>query len=195
MYVCFFFQAEDGIRDSSVTGVQTCALPICGSRVRRSGARVDSSCLTITLNWDFAKMRSNSLSTKGCGERMQTVNFVEVRFVVTVRQSIENWPKGQVLWWFCSRTVTDSYDACPRGTSFNKISTMRLAAWPSHRGGMRPALPLPARVSRAAATILRASVPTSRFVPWELAVGRSVLSRRVRQGMPKAVGSSWMLPE
>src|SRR5260370_26880381 len=27
--VVFFFQAEDGIRDSSVTGVQTCALPIC----------------------------------------------------------------------------------------------------------------------------------------------------------------------
>ena len=27
----FFFQAEDGIRDWSVTGVQTCALPICDS--------------------------------------------------------------------------------------------------------------------------------------------------------------------
>src|SRR5260370_25593367 len=27
-YLFFFFQAEDGIRDSSVTGVQTCALPI-----------------------------------------------------------------------------------------------------------------------------------------------------------------------
>src|SRR5437762_12992220 len=26
--ICFFFQAEDGIRDTSVTGVQTCALPI-----------------------------------------------------------------------------------------------------------------------------------------------------------------------
>src|ERR1041384_8593084 len=25
---CFFFQAEDGIRDKLVTGVQTCALPI-----------------------------------------------------------------------------------------------------------------------------------------------------------------------
>src|SRR5207245_3993473 len=24
-----FFQAEDGIRDATVTGVQTCALPIC----------------------------------------------------------------------------------------------------------------------------------------------------------------------
>src|SRR5207245_10766025 len=26
--VAFFFQAEDGIRDATVTGVQTCALPI-----------------------------------------------------------------------------------------------------------------------------------------------------------------------
>src|SRR2546427_7091814 len=32
----FFFQAEDGIRDLTVTGVQTCALPICcaGARLR-----------------------------------------------------------------------------------------------------------------------------------------------------------------
>src|SRR2546422_548612 len=28
-HVFFFFQAEDGIRDVAVTGVQTCALPIC----------------------------------------------------------------------------------------------------------------------------------------------------------------------
>src|SRR5690554_567266 len=33
-YVSFFFQAEDGIRDADVTGVQTCALPI--SRPPRS---------------------------------------------------------------------------------------------------------------------------------------------------------------
>src|SRR5207253_8722459 len=33
----FFFQAEDGIRDGHVTGVQTCALPICrlSSRIRK----------------------------------------------------------------------------------------------------------------------------------------------------------------
>src|SRR5688572_32011836 len=30
--VIFFFQAEDGIRDLTVTGVQTCALPISGDR-------------------------------------------------------------------------------------------------------------------------------------------------------------------
>src|SRR5439155_11805057 len=27
-FILFFFQAEDGIRDGHVTGVQTCALPI-----------------------------------------------------------------------------------------------------------------------------------------------------------------------
>ena len=30
--VIFFFQAEDGIRDVAVTGVQTCALPISGDK-------------------------------------------------------------------------------------------------------------------------------------------------------------------
>src|SRR5690348_17910541 len=34
--VFFFFQAEDGIRDGRVTGVQTCALPICYVKVLRS---------------------------------------------------------------------------------------------------------------------------------------------------------------
>src|SRR5699024_11303550 len=33
----FFFQAEDGIRDRNVTGVQTCALPILPSVLSTSG--------------------------------------------------------------------------------------------------------------------------------------------------------------
>src|SRR5215213_11049556 len=37
MVIFFFFQAEDGIRDWSVTGVQTCALPI--SMARRATPR------------------------------------------------------------------------------------------------------------------------------------------------------------
>src|SRR5256886_9151312 len=56
-YIFFFFQAEDGIRDLTVTGVQTCALPILqrqqargeahgeagvdGGQVGRAEARVD----------------------------------------------------------------------------------------------------------------------------------------------------------
>src|SRR5256885_11479304 len=48
-FVIFFFQAEDGIRDYKVTGVQTCALPIslgaphprpaCAARVHLDGRR------------------------------------------------------------------------------------------------------------------------------------------------------------
>src|SRR5687767_15411421 len=38
----FFFQAEDGIRDKLVTGVQTCALPIyVGQRIDRAEALAD----------------------------------------------------------------------------------------------------------------------------------------------------------
>src|SRR5207245_5603307 len=32
-FFVFFFQAEDGIRDATVTGVQTCALPIYPTRL------------------------------------------------------------------------------------------------------------------------------------------------------------------
>src|SRR5690606_40741196 len=38
IWVVFFFQAEDGIRDFHVTGVQTCALPISTSGIERRGA-------------------------------------------------------------------------------------------------------------------------------------------------------------
>src|SRR2546430_15198219 len=37
----FFFQAEDGIRDLTVTGVQTCALPIFSDRANRLRTRCE----------------------------------------------------------------------------------------------------------------------------------------------------------
>src|SRR5438067_543133 len=42
----FFFQAEDGIRDRNVTGVQTCALPISCVRLRRRSERFGSAAQT-----------------------------------------------------------------------------------------------------------------------------------------------------
>src|SRR3712207_8537671 len=39
MFCFFFFQAEDGIRDIGVTGVQTCALPIFDALVAANAAR------------------------------------------------------------------------------------------------------------------------------------------------------------
>src|SRR5699024_11322865 len=44
--VVFFFQAEDGIRDRNVTGVQTCALPICSANIEFTG-RIWRSALAI----------------------------------------------------------------------------------------------------------------------------------------------------
>src|SRR5438132_8498319 len=44
----FFFQAEDGIRDHCVTGVQTCALPISSARAR---ARVSASLTFIAFRF------------------------------------------------------------------------------------------------------------------------------------------------
>src|SRR5260370_23067151 len=44
--ILFFFQAEDGIRDSSVTGVQTCALPIYpGSEWTHAFRRIQDRCV------------------------------------------------------------------------------------------------------------------------------------------------------
>src|SRR5256885_6123795 len=44
----FFFQAEDGIRDYKVTGVQTCALPIsrtpCEHSARRHARHREATC-------------------------------------------------------------------------------------------------------------------------------------------------------
>src|SRR5260370_9465803 len=51
----FFFQAEDGIRDSSVTGVQTCALPISRNTCMQ-GRRDDETTV-------FSQSVSNSAST------------------------------------------------------------------------------------------------------------------------------------
>src|SRR6266403_4584336 len=44
MSLFFFFQAEDGIRDLYVTGVQTCALPISNASGGRSTAVISSPC-------------------------------------------------------------------------------------------------------------------------------------------------------
>src|SRR5690606_39445480 len=42
----FFFQAEDGIRDFHVTGVQTCALPIFGRRALIRNSLIGALVLT-----------------------------------------------------------------------------------------------------------------------------------------------------
>src|SRR5438128_2217735 len=53
----FFFQAEDGIRDATVTGVQTCALPISGIKlamVARGEADLYLNTYEAFHDWDIA---------------------------------------------------------------------------------------------------------------------------------------------
>src|SRR5256885_5613027 len=46
----FFFQAEDGIRDYKVTGVQTCALPISVGIAVRRGASLHGCALNVNID-------------------------------------------------------------------------------------------------------------------------------------------------
>src|SRR5207245_3263946 len=58
----FFFQAEDGIRDATVTGVQTCALPI--STTSRFIARV-----RLLRMKEYLDLRqAYSIENRPCGE-------------------------------------------------------------------------------------------------------------------------------
>src|SRR2546429_2903657 len=48
-HVVFFFQAEDGIRDVAVTGVQTCALPIWAAEAAASILHVDMDAFFVSV--------------------------------------------------------------------------------------------------------------------------------------------------
>src|SRR5690606_40839142 len=64
----FFFQAEDGIRDFHVTGVQTCALPILPiSRMRlRSRYSASSTASTVAAGWRARTDRNTEAGSVEC---------------------------------------------------------------------------------------------------------------------------------
>src|SRR5215467_4818929 len=62
----FFFQAEDGIRDYKVTGVQTCALPISGGLIRASMPPVAGSGVG-TEGWQML-FRSPMIPLEPCAQ-------------------------------------------------------------------------------------------------------------------------------
>src|SRR5690606_39543420 len=63
----FFFQAEDGIRDFHVTGVQTCALPILELKgVCKSCVTVAISIVLLLNRRVFSRFSSSSLSLYFC---------------------------------------------------------------------------------------------------------------------------------
>src|SRR2546421_4598483 len=88
--VFFFFQAEDGIRDLIVTGVQTCALPICSvlppsnfeglvRSIRRTGS----------LN------ETNGLSPRNCSGVRPSAARISSRLLKTVSSRSEERRVGK----------------------------------------------------------------------------------------------------
>src|SRR5690554_5051381 len=64
----FFFQAEDGIRDADVTGVQTCALPIYIGSLALNYNRLESDMEYASSNeitQHFKSLGINQLNTEG----------------------------------------------------------------------------------------------------------------------------------
>src|SRR6266496_6013266 len=77
MFFFFFFQAEDGIRDLYVTGVQTCALPISARVIEEFRARTREPTLTrpsatdlTSREWEVLDCLSEGLSTRRIAKRL-----------------------------------------------------------------------------------------------------------------------------
>src|SRR2546429_9635254 len=107
----FFFQAEDGIRDVAVTGVQTCALPICfpiflpSSRSKFwqpwSIPNFSNSCGSIR-SWDFLRtptMAATATRRDAMPLGSRTAWFWVLPFVITM----SNFELNKTHLPFCSK--------------------------------------------------------------------------------------------
>src|SRR5690349_22468792 len=74
---CFFFHAEDGIRDLYVTGVQTCALPISVpvEDVAKSRGEPPWYQLYMPLTWDATEKMVRRVEAAGCPAMAWTVDL------------------------------------------------------------------------------------------------------------------------
>src|SRR5688572_32076804 len=76
-YICFFFvfffQAEDGIRDLTVTGVQTCALPIYNVGADRYNQALSERRAAAVQAWLVAHNVTAPIATRGSGESKPVV--------------------------------------------------------------------------------------------------------------------------
>src|SRR5205807_7405328 len=78
----FFFQAEDGIRDYKVTGVQTCALPISLTYFEFG---------TLAALWLFARENLDAVVLEvGLGGRLDAVNAVDADCAVLTSVGIDH---------------------------------------------------------------------------------------------------------
>src|SRR3989441_7104265 len=108
----FFFQAEDGIRDKLVTGVQTCALPIC-SRTRDGcgGASIRSCSERIVRRVPRGRRGTRRYSPGGRMEwsrtRMAAASFIISPAPWATRRSEEHTSELQSLAYLVCRLLLE----------------------------------------------------------------------------------------
>src|SRR5256885_3234854 len=108
-YYVFFFQAEDGIRDYKVTGVQTCALPISHrSRPLRilffhREADTVECCLQELKKAQFVVSADTALDLTQCTEQLRSQSYD----VVVAEYPSPSWKGSQGL-QFLRQTVEDT---------------------------------------------------------------------------------------
>src|SRR2546427_867969 len=102
LFFFFFFQAEDGIRDLTVTGVQTCALPI--SKVGGEGDfgeilrhEVNNPLTGILGNAELLlaelRRRKDNSMPPTAQQRLQTIADLAVRLRETIRRLSDDLQK------------------------------------------------------------------------------------------------------
>src|SRR3712207_8498172 len=79
MLMCFFFQAEDGIRYIGVTGVQTCALPISPGKLGDKPPKFTFPERPEDKPPRFALMKGDTMIQKGLKSSTCWHYWVEVR--------------------------------------------------------------------------------------------------------------------
>src|SRR6266446_6828390 len=105
MFCCvffFFFQAEDGIRDYKVTGVQTCALPILLTTLARRNPSIDVVVFPVQVQGEGASEKI-ACALKIAGR----LGGCDVILLVRGGGSIED------LWAFNEESVARAIRACP----------------------------------------------------------------------------------
>src|SRR5207249_8169378 len=95
----FFFQAEDGIRDRNVTGVQTCALPILAVEGVRRVQDPLHVYLDLVLGYEFPEVQEPLVA--GHLHPLRRYGYVAVQIVAGVVRSEERrvGKECRSRWW------------------------------------------------------------------------------------------------
>src|SRR2546425_679318 len=158
----FFFQAEDGIRDKLVTGVQTCALPICRliTLLDRLGERAGA----VEAYEEFTKRLAADLETEPAAETKALMTAVRGRNLAAPVELPSRAAAG----------VGDVAGAAPA------LSPRGL--WPAALGAGLLGLPLaghasglPSRAAAGVGDVAGAAPALSRRVLWPAALGAGLV--------------------